>query len=170
MNSDLIVMTFNDGQMAQTIYSALQVMRKSAILGLDDSVIMTRDGAGQVRLHPGAQSSTGLAGPLADLIFRSPEGVVPVVDGVKLDDGFVQAVVLALRNNSSALLIYLDSGGLGDRASKEPSNRRTRAKISARTPDFPDSSLTDASPRSAIPGMKVHFFGLVKAKPNRRFI
>jgi uncharacterized membrane protein len=115
VNSDLIVMTFNDGEMAQIIHNSLQAMRKSAILGLDDSVIMTKDGAGQVRLHQGSQSSTGLAGRLADLILRSPEAVVPAVDGVNLDGAFVRAVVSALPDNSSALLIFLDWDGLSDR-------------------------------------------------------
>jgi uncharacterized membrane protein len=108
-------MTFHDGEMAQTVHNSLQAMRKSAILGLDDSVIITKDGAGQLRLYPGAQASTGLAGQLADLILRSPERVVPALDGVELDDGFTKAVVAALHNSNSALLIYLDSGGLGDR-------------------------------------------------------
>ena len=115
MNSDLIVMTFTDGQMAQTVRSSLQAMRKSAIMGLDDSVIMTKDGAGQLRLYPGAQECTGLAGQLADLILRSRDRVVPALDGVKLDDGFVNAVRSALRRNCSALLIFLDSSGFGDR-------------------------------------------------------
>jgi uncharacterized membrane protein len=115
VNSDLIVMTFNSSKMAQTVHNSLQAMRKSAILGLDDSVIMTRDGAGQFRLHPGSQSSPGLAVRLADLILPSPKGVVPGVDGVKLDGGFVRAVVSALRNNSSALLIFLGSDSLSDR-------------------------------------------------------
>jgi uncharacterized membrane protein len=115
VNSDLIVMTFNSGEMAQTVHNSLQAMRKSAILGLDDSVVMTKDGAGEVRLHPGSQASTGLAGRLADLIRRSLEGVVHAVDGVNLDDGFVRAVVSALPNNSSALLVFLDSDSLSDR-------------------------------------------------------
>jgi uncharacterized membrane protein len=101
--------------MAQTVYNSLQAMRKSAILGLDDSVIVTKDGTGRIRLHPGSQASTGLAGRLADLILRSPVGVVPAVGGLNLDDGFVKAVVSALRNNSSALLIFLDSSSLSDR-------------------------------------------------------
>lgn len=116
MNSDLIVMTFSDGQMARTVRSSLQTMRQSAVLGLDDSVIMTKDGAGQIRLYPRARERTGLAGQLADLILRSPERVVPALDGVELDDGFVNAVGSALRSNSSAILIFLDSGGMNDRA------------------------------------------------------
>jgi uncharacterized membrane protein len=115
MNSDLIVMTFTDGQMAQTVRSSLRAMRQSAVLGLNDSVIMTKDGAGQLRLYPGAQESTGLAGQLADLILRSPDRVIPALDGVELDDGFVNAVLSALRRNCSAILIFLDSGGLNDR-------------------------------------------------------
>lgn len=114
MNSDLILMTFGDGEMAQTVYSSLQAMRKSTVLGLGDSVIMIKDGAGQVRLHPGSAASAGLAGVLAALIFGSLERVAPAVDDVKLDDEFVEAVVLAFRNNGSALLIFLASDSLND--------------------------------------------------------
>jgi uncharacterized membrane protein len=114
VNSDLIVMTFGDGEMAQTVYSSLQAMRKSTVLGLGDCVIIIKDGAGQVRLNPGSAASEGLAGLLAALLFRSPERVAPAVNGVKLDAGFVGAVISALHTNGSALLIFLASDSLSD--------------------------------------------------------
>jgi uncharacterized membrane protein len=114
VHSDLIVMTFGGGQTAQTVYSSLQAMRKSKVLGLGDSVIITKDGAGQVRLHPASAADAGVAGLLAALLFPSSERAVPAVDGVVLDDGFVGTVVSALRNNGSALMLFLGPDSLGD--------------------------------------------------------
>jgi uncharacterized membrane protein len=114
VNSDLIVMTFDGGEMAQTVYDSLKAMRKSQVLGLEDTAIVTKDGAGQVRLHPGPQAGIGLAGLLADLVLYSPERAMPGGPGVKLDDGFVGTVGSALRNNASALLFFLHPDGPGD--------------------------------------------------------
>ena len=114
MNSDLIVMTFDGGEMAQTVYGALQAMRKSQVLGLVDSVIMTKDGVGRVRIDPGPQAGAGLTGLLAELILSPSGRVAPKVGGVELDDEFADTVVSALGNDSSALLFFVDSDGLSD--------------------------------------------------------
>jgi uncharacterized membrane protein len=111
----LIVVTFDDGGMAKTVYGALQAMNKGPILGLVDSVMVTKGGAGQVRLHPEAQAGTGLAGLLGDLIFRSSERTVPAVTEEKLDSSFVGTVRSALRNNGSAVLFFLHPDSLSDR-------------------------------------------------------
>jgi uncharacterized membrane protein len=107
-------MTFDDSEMAQTVYRSLQVMRKSRVLGLGHSVIMTKDGAGQVRQAPGSQASTGVAGLLADLIFRFPVGVVPEAATARLDDEFLGTVRSALRSNGSALLFFVHPDSLSD--------------------------------------------------------
>jgi uncharacterized membrane protein len=114
VNADLIVMTFDGGEMAQIIYDSLQAMRKSQVLGLDDTAIVTKDGAGRVRLRPEPEASTGLAGLLGALLFRSPQRDVP--DGVQenVDDEFLRTVGAALHNSSSALLFYLHPDSLSD--------------------------------------------------------
>lgn len=114
MNSDIIVMTFDGSYMAQTVYDALQAMRRSQVLGLGDSVVVTTDGAGQLQLHRGPEASTGLAPLLAEMILRPPEGVVPGPDGAKLDDEFVGAVAAALHHHRSALLFFIDADSLSD--------------------------------------------------------
>lgn len=114
MNSDLIVMSFDHGEMAQTVYNALQAMRKSQVLGLDAAVILTKDGAGQVRRHPVAPAGTGLVGLLTDLVFLLPDRVMPASAKGKLDDEFVVGVRSALRNDSSALLFFVHPDSLGD--------------------------------------------------------
>ena len=114
MNSDLIVMTFDDGEMAQTVYEALQAMCNSQVLGLGDSVVVTTDGAGQVRQQQGPEASTGLAPFLAEMILRSLEVEASELDRVKLDDDFLNTIAVALRHNHSALLFFIDSDGLSD--------------------------------------------------------
>jgi uncharacterized membrane protein len=116
MNSDLIVMTFDRGEMAQTVYRALQAMRKSQVLGLDAAVILTRDGAGQIRQQPEPipTTSAGLVGFLADLVFLLPGRAMPASARGKLDEEFVVEVRSALRNNGSALLFFTHPDSLGD--------------------------------------------------------
>ena len=114
MNSDLIVITFDDGQMAQTVYSSLQIMRKNQVLGLDESVILTKNGAGRAQAHPGSPISTGLAELLAQIVFPSTETILPVGAMGRLDDQFVEPVVSALCDNGSAILFFVASDSLTD--------------------------------------------------------
>jgi uncharacterized membrane protein len=108
-------MTFDGREMAETVYKALQAMRRSQVLGLGDTAIIATDGTGQVRLQQRTQVTTGLASLLAKMILGSPERAVLGADGVTLDDEFVGTVVSALRrNNCSALLVFLDSDSLSD--------------------------------------------------------
>jgi uncharacterized membrane protein len=107
-------MTFDDGEMAQTVYEALLAMRKSQVLGLGDSVIVSTDSVGQIRFHQGSEEGTSLAPVLAEMILRSPEGEASELDRVKLDADFLDTVVAALRRNHSALLFFIDSDGLSD--------------------------------------------------------
>ena len=114
MNSDLIVMTFEGGEMAQTVYSALQAMHKRRVLGLDTVVILTKDGAGEVKQHPISPAGTGLVGLLTDLVFSLPDRVMPASAKGKLDDEFVVEVRSALGNDSSALIFFVHPDSLGD--------------------------------------------------------
>jgi uncharacterized membrane protein len=114
VNSDLIVMTFDDGKMAETVYGSLRVMRKNQVMGLDESVILTRDGHGQAQVLPGSPGGAGLADLLAQLVFASTERAVLVRAGVNLDEQFVASVVSALRDCGSALLFFVQSESLSD--------------------------------------------------------
>lgn len=113
MNSDLIVMTFDDGEMAQTVHSSLQTMRKSQVFGLGDSVILSKDGDGQTRLHPGSSASASLAGPLAQRVFCMERVGLDGVD-FQLDERFLEPVLLALCESSSAILFFVGSDSLSD--------------------------------------------------------
>ena len=114
MNSDLIVMTFDDGQMAQTVHSSLNIMRRNQVLGLEESVILTRDGASQARVHQGTTDNSSLAALLAQLVFTTPEKAQPEAAKVKLDLQFVGSVASALCYNGSALLFFVASDSLTD--------------------------------------------------------
>jgi uncharacterized membrane protein len=107
-------MTFDDGEMAQVVYSSLQAMRKSRVLGLDDSVILTKDGAVRAQVHPGSPTRTGLAELLAEIVFPCSGRVVPAEAGARLDDQFVEPVASALCDNGSALLFFVESDSLSD--------------------------------------------------------
>ncbi len=114
MNSDLIVMTFAGGETAQTVYSALQAMRTSRVLGLDSVAILTKDGTGEVQKHPISPASTGLVGLLTDLVFSLPDRVMPASAKGELDDDFVVEVRSTLGNDSSALIFFVHPDSLGD--------------------------------------------------------
>ena len=114
MNGDLIVMTFDGVEMAQTVYNSLEAMRKSQVLGLGDTAIATKDTAGHVRLRPEPGASAGLAALLGDLLFRTPERVAPDGVGAHVDDEFSRTVGVALHNGGSALLFFLQPDSLSD--------------------------------------------------------
>lgn len=114
MNGDLIVMTFDGDEMAQTVFDSLQAMTKSQVLGLDDAALVTKDGAAQARLRPEPANSTGLAALLGALLLRSPLEVVPNEVKEYVDDDFLRTVGVALQNSGSALLFFLHPDSLSD--------------------------------------------------------
>ena len=131
MNSDLIVNTFDDADEALKVSEAMQAMRKEPLLNLEQSVIVTCDREGKVRLHQTRDlTANGLGvhddvlGLLAGLIFGSPMGVVWGVDvgGTMLeltrrgfDDKFVQVVQKLVGNNASAILFLVRRDSRSDR-------------------------------------------------------
>ena len=131
MNSDLIVITFDDADEALKVSEAMQVMRKEPLLNLEQSVIVTRDRVGKVKLHQtrdltanGYVVYDNVLGLLAGLIFGSPMGMVWGVDvgGTMLeltrqglDDKFVQGVEKSVSNNASAILFLIRRDTRSDR-------------------------------------------------------
>jgi uncharacterized membrane protein len=123
MNSDLIVITFEDADEAVKVFNAMQTMRKEPLLNLDRSVIVTRDRMGKVKLQQTrdltASGSVTHDDPLqllAGLIFGSPVGVVwgvDVGDARKilsrqgLDDKFVHMIEQSVGNNASAIMFLV---------------------------------------------------------------
>jgi hypothetical protein len=89
-------------------------MRKSRVLGLDDSVILTKDGGGAAQAHSVAPTRTGLAELIAQIVFPCSERVVPAEARARLDDQFMEPVADALCENGSALLFFVQSDSLTD--------------------------------------------------------
>lgn len=131
MNSDLIVITFDDADDALKVVEAMQSMRKEPLFNLDHSVVVIRDRMGKVRLHQtrdvtvnGSVTNGDVLGLLAGLIFGTTMGVVwgVVVDEAileltqqGLDDKFVQVVEQSLGNNTSAILFLVHRDDRSDR-------------------------------------------------------
>jgi uncharacterized membrane protein len=114
VNGDLIVMTFDGDEMAQTVYDSLEAMTKSHVLGLEDAAIVDKEGSGKIRLRPESEASAGLAALLGDLLLRlllksAPDGIEEYVD-----DEFLRTVGAALHDSGSALLFFLHPDSLSD--------------------------------------------------------
>jgi uncharacterized membrane protein len=134
VNSDLIVMTFEGGEMAQKVYESLEAMTKSHVLGLDDAAIVDKDGAGRIRLRPEPEDSTGLAALLGDLLLRFPLEGAP--DGAReyVDDEFLRMVGAVLQTSGSALLFFLHPDSLSDSGALLSALALFRGRIYQTTP------------------------------------
>jgi uncharacterized membrane protein len=119
---DLIVITFDSEADALKARGGLEIMRNSQMLGLLNTVMVTRDRAGRVIVHqqsvlpvrppsPGSQ----VPGMLASAIFAEPpeEGARKLVDS-GLDERFVDEVSSALIPGSSMLINYVRRDSLVD--------------------------------------------------------
>jgi uncharacterized membrane protein len=131
MNNDLIVITFDDADEALKVSGAMQAMRKEPLLNLDQSVIVTRDRRGKVRLHQsrnltanGNMTNGEVLGLLTSLIFGSPIGVVwgiAVGEQIQaltqqgLDEKFVQMIEQSVGNNTSAIVFLVRRDNRSDR-------------------------------------------------------
>jgi uncharacterized membrane protein len=131
MNSDLIVITFDDADEALKVSEAMQSMRKEPLLNLEQSVVVTRDRVGKVRLHQTRDLTTSgtpvngdVLGLLAGLIFGNPAGAVWGVNVSEtrnelirrgFDDKFVKIIEAAVGNNGSAILFFVRRDGRSDR-------------------------------------------------------
>ena len=122
MNSDLIVMTFENEAGASKARGALEIMRNRYFLGVMDAVVVTIDSAGKAvvrpQFHADAQPrdpSSQVALLLADAIFvKPPEDGVKELFNAGLDERFVNAVSSALTPETSLILHYIQQDSLID--------------------------------------------------------
>lgn len=130
MNSDLIVMTFDDEDEAVKVLDAMQSMRKEPLLNLEQAVVVTKEQVGKVRLRQtrGLATSGTVAGEsvlslLAGIIFGSSLGVVWGIDvaktvraltGYGFDEEFLTAVDKTMGNNSSAIMFLVRRDSTSD--------------------------------------------------------
>lgn len=130
MNSDLIVITFDDEDEAVKVLDAMQSMRKEPLLKLEQAVVVTKDQAGKVRLRQTRDLAAGgtVAGEsvlslLAGLIFGRSFGIVWGIDvgkavrdltGYGFDENFLTAVDKTMENNSSAIMFLVRRDSTSD--------------------------------------------------------
>ena len=132
MNSDLIVITFDDEDEAEKVLDAMQSMRKEPLLSLEQAVVVTKDRLGRVRLHQtrdltagGSVAGESVLSLLAGLILGSALGVVWGIDvgeimGVLTEHGFdekfMTTVEKTMGDNTSAILFLVRRDSTSDPA------------------------------------------------------
>jgi uncharacterized membrane protein len=122
MHNDLIIMTFDREEEAQRVYDSLRSMRKSPLLGLENTAMVTVDSAGSDTFHqkrklPRDPKTTAgdVLSLMADLIFGNPsEETLRALTKKGLDEGFVEKVGQTMGKNSSALLFLVDYNSMSD--------------------------------------------------------
>lgn len=116
MYSDLIVAFMQGQNDACMLRQALRAMRKQRLLGIEQSVAVSRDQEGKFRPCQADEPEGEHIGSLAVLgtIVQSLFGEENHTPAAVLDEAFVSAVARARRDNSSALLFLLHRDGVSD--------------------------------------------------------
>jgi uncharacterized membrane protein len=123
MRSYLVVMTFEQEEEAQSVYDALQRMRGSSRLGLENAAAVTKDSQGQVavtqrrelRLAAVAPGSDLTSSAIALLFGDPPDDILQALVREGFDERFREQVAQAMASNCSALMILLPRGSQVDR-------------------------------------------------------
>lgn len=122
MQHDLVVFVAKGEWGAQRVRDALQAMRKSPLLGVNQAVLTQKDSTGLVNVLQRRSISSGFDGEilliidrLVELIFGNPSpATLDELRVVGLDIDFIALVAKKLQANSSALVFLLDRDGLED--------------------------------------------------------
>jgi uncharacterized membrane protein len=114
--SDLIVAFMQGQDDAYLLRQALRAMRKQRLLGIEQSVAVSRDQEGKFQPCQADEPEGERIGSLAVLttIVQSLFGEEAHTPAAGLDEAFVSALARARRDNSSALLFLLDRDGASD--------------------------------------------------------
>ena len=115
MHSHLIVMTFEGKGEASGVYDALQQMRGSPLLGLENAAIVTKDSHGRFSITrkrelpcAGKESRHDLAGSAITLLFGDPpDEMLDALAKEGVDDKFREQVLQAMDDGSSALIFLV---------------------------------------------------------------
>jgi len=121
MKSELIIMTFSSRDEAFRTRVALEMLHNSHSLGLETSVILTKNLAGQVTLHERRMlhddlriPENRLRGRLAGAILRDSDKTIHILVAAGLDTLFLEEVTSAFKPNGSVLLIYISQNDIVD--------------------------------------------------------
>jgi uncharacterized membrane protein len=122
MHSELIVVTFAGEGEARRVYDALRAMRRSPLFGLENTLIVTRDRAGKLKLRhdwelpeAGRGRDHDLLSNLAGLIFTSsPDRAVGTLGKAGLEQRLLEQVARSVGSDASALFFLVPPGGVSD--------------------------------------------------------
>ena len=129
MKGSLIVITFPQPDRAETVFDALQAMRRRALYSLDEALVVTRNRQGQVRLHH-THSLANTQSPhtldvLVGLMFAKEEEEVENgrysqsdiktnLSAAGFDLKFLEIIGNSMQEESSALFFLVKKASLGD--------------------------------------------------------
>ena len=123
MHSHLIVVTFEGQDEASNVYDALERMRASPLLGLQNAAIVSRDGSGRLAVirrrrlsQVGEDPGTYLTGSAITLLFGDPpDEWLQMLVREGFDDQYREQVVSEMAGDSSALVFPVAGDSSVDR-------------------------------------------------------
>jgi uncharacterized membrane protein len=127
MKGSLIVITFPQPDRAETVFDALQAMRRRALYSLDEALVVTRNRHGQVRLQhthtlANTQSPHTLE-VLVSLLFAEEEvengrcsqtDIKTNLSTAGFDLKFLEIIGDSMQEESSAIFFLVKKASLGD--------------------------------------------------------
>jgi uncharacterized membrane protein len=128
MKGTLIVITFDQSSRAETVFEALQLMRRRALYSLDEALVVTRNRQGQVRLHHTHSLANTKKPDTLDVLVRlilDHEGdqedgrlaqteIMTDLANTGFDAKFLEIVGRSLQKESSAIFFLVKRTSLGD--------------------------------------------------------
>jgi uncharacterized membrane protein len=117
-------MTFEGEEEAPSVCDALQRMRGSPLLGLENAIAVTKDGRGRLAVYQKRELSRAGVDPGSDLVSSAiallfgnpPDEMVQALVEKGFDDRFREQVAQAMGDNSSALLFLVARDSQVDRS------------------------------------------------------
>ena len=128
MKGSLIVITFPQPDRAETVYDALQAMRRRALYSLNEALVVTKNRGGRVRLHHthtlANTSSPHMLDVIVGLIFadegdeengrNSQNEIKANLAQNGFDLKFLDILGHAMEEESSAIFFLVKNAGVGD--------------------------------------------------------
>lgn len=129
--SDLVVITFSDEREAADVLDALRSMRRKRYFGLQDTVVVTKNRQGVMRIHQTRDltvepnvSSHGVLSLLVGLTFGQSLGgvvwgiqvdqVIAELTNLGVDNKFMAIIEQTMDNDSSAIFFLMPEQNLRD--------------------------------------------------------
>ena len=128
MKGTLIVITFDQPSRAETVFEALQLMRRHALYSLDEALVVTINQPGQVRLHHAHSLANTQTPDTLDVLVRlilnheeeqvdgrlTQTEIMADLANSGFDIKFLEIVGRSLQKESSAIFFLVKRTSLGD--------------------------------------------------------